>query len=75
MRGLFQVLQLILALQGFDEGFLRQVLRVVHVADNAVDQKEDAALVVLHKAVLKFRGQRNCVESSAGCFLHGYAVT
>ena len=45
VRGLLQILQLIVALQGLDEGFLGEILSVGHVAHNAVDQQEHAAML------------------------------
>ena len=58
VRGFIQILELILALQRFDEGFLGQVLRVGNIAHDAVDQQEHAAHVVGHEAALRFRGER-----------------
>ena len=51
--GLVEILDLILPLQRFDEGFLRQILSVVHVPDDAVDLQEDAAEVVLNEPLLR----------------------
>jgi hypothetical protein len=42
MRGFFDVLQLVLALQRFDEGFLGKILRVRNVPDNPVNQQENS---------------------------------
>src|SRR5713226_6755612 len=52
MRRLLIVLELVLTLQSLDESFLRQILGVGGIADNAVDLDEDAAKVVGDKAVL-----------------------
>ena len=41
VRGFFRVFELVLPLEGFDEGFLGQVLSVGNVADDAIDQQED----------------------------------
>ena len=57
VRGFVQILQLILALQSFDEGFLRKILRVGHIAHDAIDQQENPAHVVGDKARLRLGRQ------------------
>ena len=52
MRRLLIVLELVLALESLDEGFLRQILGVGGIANNSVDLDEDAAKVIGDKAVL-----------------------
>ena len=54
MRRFLLVLELILALQRLDEGFLGEILGVGDVADNAVNLHEDAPQVFGNKAVLPF---------------------
>ena len=53
VRGFFEIFQLALALEGFNEGFLGEVLGVVGIADDAVDEQENAAQVLLDKAGLR----------------------
>ena len=53
MRGLQLVLELLLPLQRFDERFLREILRVVHIADNAVNLPENAPQIVVDEALLQ----------------------
>lgn len=53
--GLVKVLKLGLPLEGLDEGFLSQVLGIVHVADDAIDEEEDPAEVLLEKLGLGIR--------------------
>ena len=53
VRGLVQILQLILPLQRLDERFLGQILGVGDVAHDAVDQQEHAAHVLGHKPALR----------------------
>ena len=52
MRRLFEILDLFLTLERFDERFLGQVLSVVNVADDPIDLKEDPAEVLLNEALL-----------------------
>ena len=40
--GLLQVVELVLSLEGFDKGFLGEVLGVVDVANDPVNEQEDA---------------------------------
>ena len=64
VRRLLFVLELVLALQRFDEGFLRQILRVGHIAHNAVNLHENPAQVLGDKAVLpleRFHRRLHCV--------------
>ena len=71
VRGLVQILQLILPLQRFDERFLGEILRVGDVAHDAIDQQEHAAHVLGHKPALLLRGERSRVVSGgAGRFAH-----
>src|SRR4051812_34686009 len=55
MPGLIKVLQLRFALQRLDEGLLGEILRVVHVAYDAVNQQKDAPQILLDKAGLRVR--------------------
>jgi hypothetical protein len=55
MRGLLIVLKLFLVLQGLDEGFLRQILRVRDIAHDVIDLGEDTAQVLGDEAVLTLR--------------------
>jgi hypothetical protein len=43
VRRFVQFLELILPLEGLDEGLLGEILGIVDVADNPVDEQEDAA--------------------------------
>lgn len=43
MRRLQLVFELVLPLQGFDESFLREILRVMNAADHTINLKENAA--------------------------------
>ena len=43
VRRLVQLLQLILTLESLNEGLLGEILGIVNVADNAIDEEEDAA--------------------------------
>ena len=53
--GGFQVVfELVLPLQGFDESFLSQILRVVNVADHPVNLAENAPQILVDEAVLQF---------------------
>ena len=53
MRGFQFVFELFLPLQSFDERFLRQILRVMHVAHNAIDLAENAPQIVVDEALLQ----------------------
>ena len=50
MRGFLFVFQLILPLQGLDEGFLGQILGVMNAADHAINLQENAAQMFGDKA-------------------------
>ena len=52
MRRLLGILQLVLALEGFNEGFLSQILSVRDIAHDAVNQQENPAQIVGNKAAL-----------------------
>ncbi len=52
MRGFLQIFQLLFAGEGLDEGFLRQVLGVGDVADDAIDEQENPLHVRLHEEVM-----------------------
>jgi hypothetical protein len=64
VRGFLLVFQLVLPLKGFDESLLREVLRVVHVADNAIDLKEDATEMLRNETFFEFEGR--CSDRSLG---------
>jgi len=51
MRGFLLILQLLLPLQGFDERFLSQILRIGHVANHPINLQENAAKIVFDKPV------------------------
>jgi hypothetical protein len=55
VRGFLLVLELILTLEGLDEGFLRQILGVGDIAHHAVDLHENSPQVLGNKAVLSFQ--------------------
>ncbi len=56
MGGFVQILQLIFTGERLDEGVLGEVLRVGDVADDAVDEQEDALHVELHELIVQFAG-------------------
>jgi hypothetical protein len=62
VRGLQLVFELLLPLQGFDESFLRQVLRVVDVAHHVVNLPENPSHIVRDETVLEFRRPCACFE-------------
>ena len=49
MSGLLHILQLLLSLEGFDEGFLCEVLGIIDVPDDTVNLYKDAAQVLRDK--------------------------
>ena len=59
VRRLQLVLELILPLQRLDEGFLRQILRVGHIPDDAVNLDEDPAQIVGDEAILPLQAFRD----------------
>src|SRR5215469_13593443 len=52
---LLLVLELVLPLQGLNKGFLRQVLGIRHIPDDAVNLNENAPQVFRNEAVLAFK--------------------
>src|SRR5215472_4164748 len=86
MRGFIDVLELILPLKGFDEGFLGEVLGVGDVSYDPVDEQEDTPQVLGNKAVLQFLSGLQSVEfrrcspvlhcgiKGADCGRHTYKV-
>src|SRR5580658_9736186 len=57
MSGLVHFLQLRPVLERLDKRLLRQILGVVDVADNAINQQEDPAQVLLYESSVRVRGK------------------
>ena len=68
MRSLQLVFELILTLQGLDESFLGEVLRVVDAADHTVDLKENAAQMFGDEGFTEPAGLMACQHFAAGVF-------
>src|SRR5207237_934990 len=72
-RCLLGVFELFLPLQGFDEGFLREVLRVMDVAHHAINLQENAPHVLGDKTLLKVGGHTGDVRIRRRMtFVHQY---
>ena len=59
MRRLLRILQLVLALQRFDESLLSEILSIRDVIDNSVNQQENPPQIVGNKAGLLLLGGLN----------------
>lgn len=74
MGGFVEIFELLFAGEGLDEGVLGEVLRVGYVADDAVDEEEDALHVRLNEKVMPFAGDR--IDAGIGLghatYLHVY---
>ncbi len=70
MRGFFEIFELVLPLEGLDEGFLGQVLGVLDVAHDPINEEKHAAHVFRHEAALQIRRDWDRVKPSFGRFLH-----
>ena len=62
VRGFQFVLELLLTLQGLDEGLLREILRVVDIADHTVNLPENAPQILRDEALLQIGRERTGFE-------------
>ena len=54
--GFLLILQLILTLESFDESLLREVLRVVYIADDAINLEKNATEMLGNESFFEFGG-------------------